>query len=536
MRNTLFLAILASTALNAQVNFTSQNISMPGQYRNCIVDMNGDYLDDIISVSSNRIYINLQNADGSFTLKEYSTSNSPYMPGWSITAGDFNGDGYNDLMYGSGSGVAFAMSDFTSSFGYGIVYGNQYVFSQRGNFIDINNDGNLDAYMCHDVEPSVYYINENNVPVFHQGGLGDYPTGGHYGSIWVDYNNDGLMDLFIAKCGSTAGKRINELHRNNGDGTFTNVAPAANLDSSAENWSTAWGDFNNDGWLDLFNGINAQMQSEVGNHELMRNNGDGTFTNVTAGSGFDDFNGKSREHHAYDFDNDGFLDIAGNSNKIFYNDGGEEFHFTPANAPFSDAAFGDLNNDGFIDAYFNNTIYYNQGNNNNWIKITTKGTESNTNGIGARVELYSDLGMQIREVRAGQGFAFMSTLNTHFGIGTDTEIEKIIVRWPSGIVDTIFEPQINTTLHIVEGQHQMGVTDLDRLSFAVYPNPVKDILNLKADSMKNASYEIRDLAGALVMKGDAQTGKINVQQLNKGVYVMTFIQNGQKTHTKFIKQ
>src|SRR5690606_2716298 len=116
MRNTLFLAILASTALNAQVNFTSQNISMPGQYRNCIVDMNGDYLDDIVSVSSNRIYINLQNADGSFTLKEYSTSNSPYMPGWSITAGDFNGDGYNDLMYGSGSGVAFAMSDFTSSF------------------------------------------------------------------------------------------------------------------------------------------------------------------------------------------------------------------------------------------------------------------------------------------------------------------------------------------------------------------------------------------------------------------------------------
>src|SRR5690606_36846183 len=169
------------------------------------------------------------------------------------------------------------------------------------------------------------------------------------------------------------------------------------------------------------------------------------------------------------------------------------------NAPFSDAAFGDLNNDGFIDAYFNNTIYYNQGNNNNWIKITTKGTESNNNGIGARVELYSDLGMQIREVRAGEGFAFMSTLNTHFGIGTNTEIEKIIVKWPSGIIDTILNPTINSTLHIVEGDHQMGVTDLDQLAFAVYPNPVKDILNIKSKTLVNSSFEVRDLAGSLVM-------------------------------------
>lgn len=533
MKKILLGAFLLTIGVNAQVSFTSQSISMPGQHKMCVVDMNADYLDDIVAVSNNRIYINQQNANGTFTLKEYNTSNTPYMPGWSLTAGDFNGDGYNDLMYGSGSGVSFALSDFSSSMGYTITYGNQYVFSQRGNFIDINNDGELDAYMCHDVGPSVYYINENNTPVYHQGGLGDHSQGGHYGSIWVDYNNDGLMDLFIAKCGSTPEKRINELLRNNGDGTFTNVAPEANLDSSSENWSTAWGDFNNDGWLDLFNGINAQMQSNTGNHELMKNNGDGTFTNVTEGSGFDNFNGKSREHITYDFDNDGFLDIAGNSNKIFFGNG--DFTFTPADVPFSDASFGDLNNDGFIDAFAFGNIYYNQGNNNNWIKITTKGTESNSNGIGARVELHSALGKQIREVRAGEGFAFMSTLNTHFGIGTDTEIEKIIVRWPSGIVDTILDPEINSTLHIVEGDHQMGVTDLDKLEFAVYPNPTKDILNIKAKSTQNATFEIRDLSGALLMKGNASTGKINVQTLNKGVYVISFIQDEKKKHSKFIK-
>src|SRR5690606_24435123 len=255
MKKLLLIIFLATGVLHAQVSFTSQSISFPGSTQRCVVDMNGDFLDDLVGISNGVIYVNQQNADGSFTLKEYTTQSSPYMPGWSITAADFNGD-------------AFALSEVGAlGVNYNIIYGNQYVFSQRGNFIDIDNDGNLDAYMCHDTEPSVYYINEDNMPVFHQGGLGDYPTGGHYGSLWVDYNNDGLMDLFIAKCGSTEGKRVNELHKNNGDGTFTNVAPEANLDSSSENWSSAWGDFNNDGWMDMFNGINAQMQNNSGSHE-----------------------------------------------------------------------------------------------------------------------------------------------------------------------------------------------------------------------------------------------------------------------------
>lgn len=535
MKKLLLIIFLATAVLDAQVSFTSQSISFPGSTKRCVVDMNGDFLDDLVGVSDGIIYVNQQNADGSFTLKQYMTQSSPYMPGWSITAGDFNGDGYNDLMYGSGNGVAFALSQpGAMGVNYNIVYGNQYVFSQRGNFIDIDNDGNLDAYMCHDVGPSVYYINEENMPVYHQGGLGDYPQGGHYGSLWVDYNNDGLMDLFIAKCGNTEGKRINELHKNNGDGTFTNVAPEANLDSSSENWSSAWGDFNNDGWMDLFNGINAQMQNNSGSHELMKNNGDGTFTNVTAGSGFDNFEGKSREHVTYDFDNDGYLDIAGNSNKIFFNNG--DMTFTPVTVGFSDAAFGDLDNDGFIDAYAFGTIFYNQGNDNNWIKLNTIGTESNKNGIGARVELYSEMGMQIRDVRSGEGFAFMSTLNTHFGIGTDTEIEKIIIRWPSGIVDTILNPEINTTLTVTEGETIMGVAEQDLQQFAIYPNPVKDILNIKTNDLTNSKFEIRDLTGSVILKGNAQSGKINVNHLEKGIYILTFEQNGKKSNTKFVKQ
>ncbi|SMC52614.1 FG-GAP-like repeat-containing protein [Moheibacter sediminis] len=534
MKNFYLLLMFASFSLNGQITFTSQNVPADGTYKMCVVDMNGDFLDDIVSVSSNKIHVLFQNEDGTFTSQNFPTSNVLYLPGWSLAAGDFNGDGYNDLLYGSSQGVTFMLTQVNGmNVSYSTHAGNQYVFAQRSNFIDIDNDGNLDAYVCHDTEPSVYYTNENNSPVFHQGGLGDYPSGGHYGSIWIDYNNDGKQDLYIAKCGGEEERRRNELYRNNGNGTFTNVAGEANLDSTSEQWSSAWGDFNNDGWMDVFNGKNAQMGGQ-GSHELMVNNGDGTFTNVTAGSGFDIYNGTSREHFTYDFNNDGYLDIAGNGNKIFINNG--DMTFTPINAPFSDASIGDLNNDGFLDAYAFGWVYYNSGNSNNWLKINTIGTESNLNGIGARVELYSELGMQIRDVRSGEGFSFMSTLNTHFGIGTDAEIDKVIVRWPSGIVDTIENPEINSTLVIVEGESILGVNDTAAEKISIYPNPVKDILYVQGKSLNGSNVEIFHLTGSLVLKSKLTDNKVNVSNLAKGIYVISVENQGKKTTMKFIKQ
>ncbi len=538
MTKTTFIivfAVLVQSIAEAQISFTSQPIATSGQYNICAVDMNGDYLDDIVSVSSTNIQIFFQNEDGTFTEQNFPTTAANYLPSWSLAAGDITGNGYNDLLYGGGSGVTFMYANNEGT-GYTQVSGPQFVFSQRSNFVDINNDGNLDAFVCHDIAPNVFYINdgEGNLE-FNQGGLGDHPTGGHYGSIWIDYNNDGHLDLFIAKCsggGQGAAAKYNELHRNNGDGTFTDVSVESGLRDPLQTWSSAWGDFNNDGYMDVF--VGASSFSD-GSHKLMRNNGDGTFTDITAGSGLDNFGGTSIEHATYDFNNDGYLDIMGNSNTIYLNNG--DFTFTPYVVPFSGAAIADLNNDGFLDAFAGGSIHYNNGNDNNWIKITTEGEESNRNGIGARVEITSALGTQIRDVRSGEGFRFMSSLNTHFGIGQDTEIESLIIKWPSGTVDVIEFPDINTTHHIIEGQHPLSNPDFSISNVKISPVPVTDKLFISHNgNLDGSNVIIYDVYGRLIASEKLIGNSLDVSRLNAGVYFLNLNINGQTNAIKFIKK
>lgn len=428
------------------LSFTPTNVStITGSYKLAVADMNGDYLDDIVSVSSTNIQVHLQNTTGPFTIVNYPTTTAQFLPSWSMAMGDLNEDGYNDLLYGSGSGVTFMISA-NGGTQFNQVSGPEYVFSQRSNMVDINNDGHLDAFVCHDVAPNVYYINDGTGNLtFHQGGLGDHPNGGNYGSIWVDYNNDNLPDLFIAKCrGGSTTANINELHRNNGNGTFTDVSAQSGLADPIQTWSAAWNDFDNDGWMDVVVGASS---SANGMHKFMHNNGDGTFSNITAGSGFDTYTGMSTEYASYDFDNDGWVDVLTPGHILLNN---KNNTFTDQSVSIQMGAVGDLNNDGFLDVQNGNTIYYNNGNGNNWLTVTVKGTTSNPNGIGARVELYGALGKQIRDIRSGVGFRYMGTLNAHFGIGAATAIDSVVVRWPSGNIDVICNPAKNSVLHIEE--------------------------------------------------------------------------------------
>ncbi len=449
MYTPLFLiCFLLSNVLNAQVGFTNQGSllgPMSGtSIEDCAVDMNGDYLDDIVRVVNAKIYIDFQQNDGTFNSVEHTVS-MQNLPTWSICAGDIDNNGFNDLLFGGGNNVSFvyANNDGTA---YTEEFKNEFIFSQRSTFADIDNDGHLDAFVCHDVDQSHPYRNDGNGNLtLDQTLIETVDLPGNYAAIWVDYDNDGDIDLYITKCrqGASSGapERTNGLYRNNGDGTYSEVAAEANMDDNAQSWATAFEDYDNDGDFDAFI-VNHDFQNR-----LMENNGDGTFTDVIGTSGIDADDLGAWENSSGDFNNDGFMDIFSELSKELYLGQGD-MTFIPQDLPFNDGGIGDFNNDGFLDVITENALMINNGNDYNWVKISTEGIASNKNGIGARVEIHGEWGIQIREVRAGQSFSPMSSLNIHFGIGTSTSIDSLIVKWPSGIRTKVENPPINSS-HII---------------------------------------------------------------------------------------
>ncbi len=444
----------------AQVSFSNENNMLGGSsvfsYEDCAVDMNGDFLDDVVRVAGDAIYIDYQQNDGSFVHEQFPI-NLQYTPSWSICAGDLDENGYTDLLMGDGNGLSFvyANNDGTE---YTEVPGTAYIFSQRTTMADIDNDGDLDAFTCHDIDLSHPYRNDGTgAMTLDQTLIETVDMPGNYAAIWCDYDNDNDIDLYVTKCrgGSSPGdpERTNRLYQNNGDGTYSEVGTAANMDDNSQSWATTFEDYDNDGDFDAF----------IVNHDFtnrfMLNNGDGTFTDIIDQTGIDPYDLGAWENASGDFDNNGYVDILSElNNEIYWNNG--DLTFTGGNFSFSGGGIGDFNNDGFLDVITNNTIRLNEGNDNNWVKINTTGIISNKNGIGARVEIHGSWGTQIREVRAGQSFSPMSSLTIHFGIGEATSIDQIVVKWPSGMITSIDNPDINNTYNMIEADCLLAPEDL----------------------------------------------------------------------------
>lgn len=434
-----------------QVSFTpNSTILSGGSIEDCAVDMNGDYLDDIVLINDGSLNISYQQADGSYTQSTY-TVPMQNTPSWSVCAGDLDGNGYNDLLFGGGSRVSFLIANDNGT-GYTEQYKDEYIFSQRSTMADIDNDGNLDAFVCHDVDQSHPYKNDGSGGMeVDQSLIVTDNSPGNYSAIWVDYDNDGDSDLYVSKCifGSQNPDdtdRINKMYRNEGNGSYTEVGTLINMDDNAQSWTTVFEDLDNDGDFDAF----------IVNHDfanrLMINDGAGVFSDSIAGSNLPVDDLGSWEGASGDFNNDGFVDIFGQfgGESMYINNG--DLTFSTQSIPFTDGGIGDFNNDGFLDVVRGGTIHFNDGNDNNWVKINTQGIFSNNNGIGARVEIHGSWGIQIREIRSGQSFSPMSSLTAHFGIGQATAIDQIIVKWPSGIITTLDNPGINSTHNIPEAE------------------------------------------------------------------------------------
>lgn len=503
----------------------------------CAADMNGDYLDDIVTVNGGfnpSMTVYTQNTAGGFTATTYALPGLTTTPSWSIAAGDFDDNGFNDLVFGGGSRLTVIKN--TGGTAFTEVSYPQNIFTQRTNFVDIDNDGNLDLWACHDVDQSYAYRNDGAGTLVWDTTLmptADLP--GNYATMWTDYDNDGDVDMYMAKCrgGAEIGDpaRINVLYRNNGDDTYTEVGAAAGCNDMAQSWSTGIADYDNDGDMDFLDSNISET------NKLYKNNGDGTFTDIYATTNIASQVG-SWEIQAQDFNNDGFVDFMWeNSKELYLNNG--DMTFTGYDVSMTGlGSIGDFNNDGFLDMQNQGMVYYNSGNPNKWLKVTLQGVESNRNGIAARVEIYGAWGKQIREIRSGEGFSHMNSLNAHFGIGAATEIEKLIVRWPSGTVDVIMNPESNQTLFVLEGSSpELGISNSNQSQFSMFPIPAKDVLNFNvAEGTNLKSIQIFDLSGKTVLKTELETSSISVQKLASGTYVALLKDaEGNQYTQKFVK-
>ncbi|NND88540.1 MAG: T9SS type A sorting domain-containing protein [Flavobacteriaceae bacterium] len=526
--------ILCMSSMVAQVSFTNEDglIGNYGVYHTVAVDMNNDNLDDYVRVTENGIGIDYQNGDGTFT-SIYRSMSIQNAPNWSIAAGDLDENGYNDLVLGNGQRVSFLMANNDGS-NYVENTHPEFIFSQRSNMVDIDNDGDLDAFVCHDVDLSHPYRNDGNGNMtLDQTLIETIDLPGNYASLWVDYDNDGDTDMYLSKCrgGSSPGdpERDNAMYTNNGDGTYTENAQSINLRDNAQSWVTMFEDFDNDGDFDAFT-VNHDFQNR-----FYENNGSGVFTDIIQTTGIDPDDLGAWENQTADFNNDGYIDILSEMNRELYINNGD-MTFTGIDLPFDEGAIADLNNDGFLDVAHSGNLWINNGNSNNHVIITLKGIQSNSNGIGARISITGDWGTQMREIRSGQGFSHMNSLNAHFGLGSATAIETIRIDWPSGVVDVIENPDVNTQHVFTEGDNQLSTDDFDLSGIQIYPNPTADILNFSMKDMVETSVAVIDTNGRVVMNTEiSENNSIDVSELRSGVYFVQFDIEGRTVHYKFAK-
>jgi hypothetical protein len=383
-------------------------------------------------------------------------------------------------------------------------------------FADYDNDGDLDLYVVNYIkfsrdlapkdfvlversednvllapepyDPQVDVLYRNNgdgtfTDVTDQAGVAD-KEGKGLAAIFGDYDNDGDADLFVANDISR-----NKLYRNNGDGTFTDVSFLEGVDDPRSGMGIDWGDYDNDGDLDLYVGYFKYQANALYRNNLPKGPSKGemlaNFDDVSLAAGLAE---PCRMYVTWgagflDYDNDGYLDIfavnghiksddidktvcIGQPDFLFRNNGDGTFEdVSKSTGAWSSyryvgrgTAFGDYDRDGDIDIFIANNngpavlLRNDGGNKNNWLHIKLIGTKSNRDGVGARVTVKSGELTQIREIIAGNSVMSESALEAYFGLGKNPKAEIVTIRWPSDIVQTMKDVAANQVITVVEGQ------------------------------------------------------------------------------------
>jgi hypothetical protein len=317
-----------------------------------------------------------------------------------------------------------------------------------------------------------------------------------------DYDNDGDLDIYVSNIG------VNRLYRNDGNLKFADVAESAGVTEPARRSFATWFfDYNNDGWLDLFVAAFEAFVADVAadmldlpnqgkKPRLYRNNGDGTYSDVTAELDLD---------HVYlpmganfgDLDNDGFLDIylgtgepdfrAIVPNAMLRNDRGRRYQNVTTTGGFGHLqkghgiAFGDIDNDGDQDIYhqlgghypgdkFYNVLFSNPGHANRYLVVKLVGTRSNRDAVGARIKVVVVDGGQAREIHRAVGSVSSfggSPIRQEIGLANATAVRRVEVHWPaSGSRSVVRRVPLDSLIQITERQD-----DFEKLDMTCVPLP-----------------------------------------------------------------
>ena len=481
--------------------------------------LNGTRLDGIPSgaMPTNRLYKN--NRDGTFT--DVTEDAGLVRTGWanSVCIGDFDNDGHDDLfitywgqnvLYRNNGNGTF--TDVTEDAGLG---GFPDRWNAGATFIDYDRDGYLDLFVSNYVEVDLAKLplpgQGNNcewkgVPVFcgprgMQGtknylyrnngdgtftevseDAGIHSPHGYYGmtALVTDVDEDGWPDIYVA-CDSTP----SILYRNNGDGTFTDVAVECGVAYSEDGreqagMGLATADYDGDGKLDIVKTLFADEMPA-----LYRNYGNGTFADMSVAAGLHEVT----QHIQWgtglvDFDNDSWPDLFYSVGNLFprverfnprYPYRGPRFLFRNLRdgsfANITDecgpglttshssrgCAFGDFDNDGDMDILVMNMneppslIRADVSTGNHWLKVKLIGVESNRTAIGARIDVRAGDRKQTQEVHSQSSYYSVNDLRLHFGLGSASKADELTVRWPNGKRETLQDVPADRVVYIEEG-------------------------------------------------------------------------------------
>jgi hypothetical protein len=304
---------------------------------------------------------------------------------------------------------------------------------------DFNNDGLQDVYLACDYGTDRIFFN-NGDGTFRDAtekSIGIDTRKGMNVDVG-DYDNDGWLDIYVTNITDEYMKECNMLWHNNHDATFTDLSRETGTCETLWGWSAKFGDYDNDGLLDLFV-VNGLRSAGPDNYipvlvDLITKPGV-DFTDVRGWPNIGNMTWSGYQKKKF------FKNLDGSSFKEMSNAAGVD-----NDKDGRGIGVGDFDNDGRLDFYQanadQNSLFYRNTTTDagHWIELKLVGTKSNRDAIGARVTLKAGARTMIREVDGGNGYAGQSTQRIHFGLGANTTISSLQIRWPSGTVQTVNAP------------------------------------------------------------------------------------------------